>query len=86
MIGLIARPVTELMLAAQIWPQDQFPMRRVGKLTLNQNTANFFNENEQLAFSPAHILPGKARCVCRCPVGAWSEMTNPGNEYRALQP
>ena len=45
---------------SQIWPQDQFPLRRVGKLTLNQNIANFFNEAEQLAFSPAHILPGEA--------------------------
>ncbi len=34
-------------------------MQRVGKLVLNQNAANFFNENEQLAFSPAHIVPGQ---------------------------
>ncbi|BDA45347.1 Catalase isozyme C [Coccomyxa sp. Obi] len=40
------------------WPEDKFPMQRVGKLVLNQNAANFFNENEQLAFSPAHIVPG----------------------------
>ena len=58
------RPVADLMLAAQIWPEDQFPMKRVGKLTLNQNVANYFNEVEQLAFSPSHILPGEASC-CR---------------------
>lgn len=42
----------------KIWPEDNFPMQRVGKLVLNQNAANFFNENEQLAFSPAHVVPG----------------------------
>ena len=42
----------------QIWPEEQFPFQRVGMLTLNQTTANFFNDNEQLAFSPAHIVPG----------------------------
>ncbi|CAK0787977.1 hypothetical protein CVIRNUC_011199 [Coccomyxa viridis] len=40
------------------WPEDVFPMRRVGRLILNQNIGNFFNENEQLAFSPGHIIPG----------------------------
>ena len=43
----------------QIWPGSQFPMRRVGRLVLNQNIQNFFNENEQLAFSPSHIVPGE---------------------------
>ena len=44
----------------QIWPEDVFPMRRVGRLMLTQNIGNFFNENEQLAFSPGHIIPGAA--------------------------
>lgn len=43
----------------QIWPESQFPMRRVGRLMLNQNIQNFFNEAEQLAFSPSHIVPGE---------------------------
>ena len=34
-------------------------MKRVGLLTLNKNIDNFFNENEQLAFSVAHVVPGK---------------------------
>ena len=34
-------------------------MKRVGTLTLNQNIDNFFNENEQLAFSVAHVVPGE---------------------------
>ncbi len=47
------------MTVLQIWPEAQFPMRRVGRLMLNQNIGNFFNENEQLAFSPSHIVPGR---------------------------
>ncbi|KAK9840788.1 hypothetical protein WJX81_004808 [Elliptochloris bilobata] len=42
----------------KIWPEAQFPMKRVGTLTLNRNIDNFFNENEQLAFSVAHVVPG----------------------------
>ncbi|KAK9840805.1 hypothetical protein WJX81_005942 [Elliptochloris bilobata] len=42
----------------KIWPEAQFPMKRVGTLTLNSNIDNFFNENEQLAFSVAHVVPG----------------------------
>ena len=34
-------------------------MKRVGLLTLNKNVDNFFNENEQLAFSVAHVVPGE---------------------------
>ena len=43
---------------AQIWSEGLFPMQRVGTLTLDQNIDNFFNENEQLAFSVAHVVPG----------------------------
>ena len=47
-------------MCTQIWPESQFPMRRVGRLVLNQNIQNFFNEAEQLAFSPSHIVPGES--------------------------
>ena len=30
----------------------------VGKLTLNKNPENYFAEVEQIAFSPAHMIPG----------------------------
>jgi len=32
--------------------------RTVGRLTLNRNAANFFDEIEQAAFSPSHLVPG----------------------------
>jgi catalase len=42
----------------KIWPEDQFPLQRVGKLTLNRNPENFFAETEQVAFHPGHVVPG----------------------------
>ncbi|KAL8958104.1 MAG: hypothetical protein Q9183_005904 [Haloplaca sp. 2 TL-2023] len=41
-----------------IWPQKQFPLREVGKFTLDENAANYFAEIEQVAFNPAHMVPG----------------------------
>jgi catalase len=33
-------------------------VRRVGKMTLDRNPANFFAETEQVAFHPGHFVPG----------------------------
>jgi catalase len=41
-----------------IWPQKQFPLRKVGELVLNENVQNYFAEIEQIAFNPAHMVPG----------------------------
>lgn len=43
---------------SQIWPQKEFPRIPVGRLVLNRNPSNYFAEVEQLAFSPAHMVPG----------------------------
>ena len=42
----------------KVWPHDEFPLIQVGKLVLNKNPKNYFAEVEQLAFSPAHLVPG----------------------------
>lgn len=42
----------------KIWPHKDFPLRKFGKLVLNQNPENYFAEIEQVAFSPAHLVPG----------------------------
>ncbi|KAL5984210.1 Carnitine O-acetyltransferase mitochondrial [Asimina triloba] len=42
----------------KIWPEDIFPLQPVGRMVLNRNIDNFFAENEQLAFSPALVVPG----------------------------
>ena len=38
--------------------QKAFPLRRVGKITLNENPENYFAQIEQVGFSPAHMPPG----------------------------
>ena len=40
------------------WSEEEFPLIRVGMMTLNRNPKNFFAEVEQSAFCPANIVPG----------------------------
>jgi len=40
------------------WPEDQFPYRPIGKMTLNEVPPNFFEHTEQAAFSPGNMIPG----------------------------
>ncbi|MBV6715425.1 catalase [Paenibacillus chitinolyticus] len=42
----------------KIWPEEQVPVKIIGKMTLNRNTDNFFAETEQIAFHPGHVVPG----------------------------
>ncbi len=42
----------------KIWPEDIIPLIKVGRLTLDRNPENFFEETEQVAFSPANLVPG----------------------------
>jgi catalase len=42
----------------KIWPHDQWPLNEVGRMVLNRNPVNYFAEMEQLAFAPAHMIPG----------------------------
>lgn len=48
----------DILDATKIWPEDQFPLQRVGKLILNRNPDNFFTETEEVAFLPSHLVPG----------------------------
>ncbi|MCJ1412861.1 hypothetical protein MMC19_006961 [Ptychographa xylographoides] len=41
-----------------VWPHKQFPVRKVGKFTLNSNAINYFAEVEQAAYNPSHLVPG----------------------------
>jgi catalase len=41
-----------------VWPQKQFPLRKIGEMTLNENAVNYFAEVEQVAFNPSHMPPG----------------------------
>ncbi|TGC09869.1 catalase [Methanolobus halotolerans] len=42
----------------KIWPEEEVPVKWIGKMTLNRNPDNFFAETEQVAFCPANIVPG----------------------------
>jgi catalase len=42
----------------KVWPHADFPLIEVGVLELNKNPENYFAEVEQVAFSPASIVPG----------------------------
>ncbi|RKQ97079.1 catalase [Kushneria sinocarnis] len=42
----------------KIIPEEQVPVTPLGKMTLNRNPDNYFAETEQVAYNPAHIVPG----------------------------
>lgn len=42
--------------ATRIWPD--VPERKIGQMVLNRNVDNFFQETEQVAMSPANLVPG----------------------------
>lgn len=42
----------------KIWPEEEVPVKIIGKMTLNKNVDNVFAETEQVAFHPGHVVPG----------------------------
>lgn len=42
----------------KVWPHADFPRIPVGMLELNRNPENYHAEVEQVAFSPANVVPG----------------------------
>ncbi|MDN3670130.1 catalase [Echinicola jeungdonensis] len=42
----------------KVWPHGDFPLIEVGELELNQDPDNYFQEVEQSAFAPAHVVDG----------------------------
>jgi catalase len=42
----------------KIWPHADYPLIKVGKMTLNKNPDNFFAQIEQAAFEPSAVVPG----------------------------
>ncbi|KAF8466446.1 catalase-like domain-containing protein [Kalaharituber pfeilii] len=41
----------------KVWPHKEFPLRPVGKVSLDRNPENYFAEIEQAAFSPSRTVP-----------------------------
>lgn len=42
----------------KVWPHADYPLIEVGVLELNRNPDNYFAEVEQVAMSPANVVPG----------------------------
>jgi len=42
----------------KVWSEESNPLIEVGDIELNKNPANYFSEVEQIAFSPANVIPG----------------------------
>ncbi|MEU6537020.1 catalase [Streptomyces sp. NPDC047000] len=48
----------DLLDATKIIPEEQVPVRPIGRMVLDRNPENFFAETEQVAFHTANIVPG----------------------------
>jgi catalase len=48
----------DLLDATKIIPEEEVPLRPVGRLVLDRNPDNFFAETEQVAFHIANVVPG----------------------------
>jgi catalase len=48
----------DILDATKIWPEEQVPVKIIGRLVLDRNPDNFFAETEQIAFCPGNIVPG----------------------------
>jgi catalase len=42
----------------KVWPHSDYPLVKVGTMTLNRNPENFFAQIEQAAFEPSALVPG----------------------------
>ena len=42
----------------KVWSKKDYPLHKVGTITLNRNPKNHFAEVEQAAFSPSNLVPG----------------------------
>ncbi|KAH9998040.1 catalase [Xylariaceae sp. FL0662B] len=54
----IAKAPIDIFDITKVWPHKEYPLRRVGRMTLDKNPANFFAEIEQASFSPSTMVRG----------------------------
>ncbi|WP_010097308.1 catalase [Ornithinibacillus scapharcae] len=48
----------DLLDATKLIPEEEVPVKIIGKMKLTKNVDNFFAETEQVAFHPANVVPG----------------------------
>ena len=53
-----AKQPYDVLDATKLIPEEEIPVRIVGRMTLNRNVDNFFAETEQAAFLPTNVIPG----------------------------
>lgn len=61
----------------KVWPENDFPLRKVGTMTLNRTPQNFFTESEQIAFGTGCSSTGSTSPTTRCSSGARSATPTP---------
>jgi catalase len=44
--------------ATKLIPEEQIPLRVIGRMVLDRNPANYFSETEQVAFMTQNVVPG----------------------------
>ena len=53
-----AKQPYDVLDATKLIPEEDIPVRIIGRMTLNRNVDNFFAETEQVAFLPTNVPPG----------------------------
>lgn len=53
-----ARQPYDVLDATKLIPEEDIPVRTVGRMVLDRNPDNFFAETEQVAFLPSNVVPG----------------------------
>ena len=48
----------DILDATKLWPEEDLPVKIIGKMTLNRNVDNSSAETEQVAFHPGNVVPG----------------------------
>ena len=48
----------DILDATKLWPEEDIPVKIIGKMTLNRNVDNFHAETEQVAFHLGNVVPG----------------------------
>jgi catalase len=48
----------DILDSTKLIPEEEVPVRPIGKMVLNRNPDNFFAETEQVAFQPSNVVPG----------------------------
>jgi len=48
----------DILDATKLIPEEQIPVRTIGRMVLNKNVDNFFAETEQVAFCTQNLVPG----------------------------